>query len=358
MDDHVTARWAEEAPRPAVGKFPLWAGDAPASDSAARAIVATVLPTGDSSARREPALRSASWQPRGGASHRRRCPRAPARHRRRHCERRSSRASHRRATHRRAGAHRPGWRPRRQCAAESSAPATAAAEERGQQLPCWLTSLVLHLCLVIALNSYVVYAGGRYDGGGRAKVAAPGITARVASGGPEMVLEGGPAPIDAVPGSLDILPPEVDLVRPPHLDAAPAGTTQADKSAIELAMPAPPAAGALANADGPHSAPPAIAYFEPSDVELPAELPKRHSAPGGSPNHSGTTTRSVPPIDQVPGPSADGGAEPKVEELVKDAIVNQFIEYDLGRLRGAEATRARSNFDALRRTRFPPSCGG
>ncbi len=352
MDDHATARWAEEAPRPAVGKFPLWAGDAPASDSAARALVATVLPTGES-----PGPSGACTSLGELAAQRRRVAPPPL-----------PKSASPAPPPLRAPLVAPpivepepigqAGGPAASAPAESSAPATAAAEERGQQLPCWLTSLVLHLCLVIALNSYVVYAGGRYYGGGRAKIAAPGLTARVASGGPEMVLEGGPVPIDAVPGSLDILPPEIELVRPPHLDAAPAGTVQADASAIELAVPAPAAAGARANADGPQSAPPAIAYFEPSDVELPPELPKRHSAPGGSPNHSGTTTRSVPPIDQVPGPSADGGAAPKVEELVKDAIVNQFIEYDLGRLRGAEATRARSNFDALRRIRFPPWCGG
>ncbi len=174
MDEHSTARWSDEPSRPSAGRFPLWAGDVPASDSAAEALIALGGDAGGalhvdsarctSLAELAAARRQVKPPPLPKRAVTTTAP-GPLRHRLlRGSWRRRLRQRHRPVPTRRGS----------ESTSTASAAATppAATTSPSEQLPCWLTSLVLHLCLVIGLNAYVVYLGSSY-GGGTAKLATP-----------------------------------------------------------------------------------------------------------------------------------------------------------------------------------------
>ncbi len=354
MVEHVTARRAEEPPSRLATRFPLWAGDVPVSDSQARPVEA--LCEAPSEAPDE------AFAPDSTTA-------------------RSCTSLSQLALRKRQVTPPPLPKGPAKLAAPPLASVVPAPEpvrtdlvgpergqesailelpenlppvmlvDRAQQLPCWLTSLVLHLCLVISLNSYVIYVGGRY-GGGTSSSAAPGSIICVTTGSLESAAsERSP---DLVPSAelavFDPSPPEVELIRP-----TPSGVATADKIGPTVGSGVPLAVGApQRGSDGPLEPPPAESYFIPQDNDDPAAPPQRRRSPHGQhENDPATTTRAVPPIDRVPSPSADAASEPKLEERAKDAIVNQFIEYDLGRLRGAEAARALHEFESLRSDSIP-----
>jgi hypothetical protein len=234
----------------------------------------------------------------------------------------------------------------------------AVAAERAQQLPCWLTSLVLHLCLVIVLNSYVIYAGGYSTGGIDATGSIHAISC-VTTGRLEPDLEeGSEDTASEEPTTLDSAAAETESDALTTFDLGAAAPFATDVP-IAAEVPITPGAPVVAEipqrgvwsepvetvADVPRDNP-------PTEMGQAAQPPRQQLAAGPQKGDPSTTTRAVPPIDQIPSPAADPTARPASEE-VKDAIVNQFIEYDLGHLHGEEAARALREFQSLRPDSIP-----
>lgn len=205
-----------------------------------------------------------------------------------------------------------------------------SAEYR-RAVPCWLTSMVLHMILVIVLGSLAIPPAAR-------QFLDVTLFASFAEH-PDLPSDSRPALV-----SMDLARNEGgdlgDRTRPDSSDdARPAG--HIPESAVELtetrteivSQQEPPA---------DLGKPVASAVEEKTDAKPSERQPARLG--------SVASAARIAPPEKLPADRAEQtpAAEPTTEEERRfDGVVHRFIEYDIGRLRGAEGERARKEFDQL-----------
>lgn len=197
--------------------------------------------------------------------------------------------------------------------------------------PCWLTSMVLHMILVIVLGSLAIPPAAR-------QFLDVTLFASFA--------EDSSLPSDSRPvlASMDLVRNDGgdlgDRTRPDSGDEArPAGRLQ--EPAVELAETR---TEVVSQQDPPADLGKPVAA--PVEEKTDAKPSERQPARLGS---VASAARIAPP-EKLPAAPAEPtpAAEPTTQEERRlDGVVNRFIEYDIGRLRGAEGERARKEFDQL-----------
>ena len=175
---------------------------------------------------------------------------------------------------------------------------------RQREVPCWLASLVLHLLAVVSLGSLTI-----------------------------------PVSRNRTVMSLLLTFGEIDA--------------PADNAPVELLATAQltPVEEPLEVPATDLSADPAVAMHI-ADQTPPKVPPPRASSPGTPDVEAKSQAAGATPSAKPPGQSdlADGGDETLVSETTENAhdeIVEKFIEFDVGRLTGAEGAKARTDFDRL-----------
>jgi hypothetical protein len=197
--------------------------------------------------------------------------------------------------------------------------------------PCWLTSMVLHMILMIVLGSLAIPPGARRFLGAT-------LLASFA--------ERQDLPADSRPVLVSM-----DLARDEggHLgDRTQSDSGDDTQPASRLQGPAVELAEARTEIVSQLRPPtdlgtPVAEVAEEKTDEAPG---KRQPAPQGG---VASAARIAPP-DKLPSAPAEQApsAEPEsAEERRLDGVVNRFIEYDIGRLRGAAGERARRELDQL-----------
>lgn len=202
--------------------------------------------------------------------------------------------------------------------------------QRWREVPCWLTSLVLHLSTVIVLGTLIAPA--------RQLIATQLV----------MFLEGG-----SDPTSDATFVRTVTFEAPVDSESTPAQEITAKSTPIEvdlreqLAKLSPPADEVLQ-------------HLPPEPSAQPVETPSAQIA--GTLAAPGEPTTTVPGPDS-PQPAGSGiadvssilaeiGIPPSLtaatnERTTRDNVVDRFIAFDVGRLAGADALAARRDFEHL-----------
>jgi len=207
----------------------------------------------------------------------------------------------------------------------------ASRSDYRRDAPCWLTSMVLHMVLMIVLGSLAIPPGTRQF-----------LDATLLAS----FAERQNLPADSQPMLVSM-----DLARDDggHLgDRTQLDSGDDTQSAGRLQEPAVELAEARTEITSP--------LRPPADLGTPvAEVAeeKTAEAPGmqqPAPQGGVASAARIAPPDKLPAARAEQapGAEPEsAEERRLDGVVNRFIEYDIGRLRGAEGERARRELDEL-----------
>lgn len=202
-------------------------------------------------------------------------------------------------------------------------------EESRRNLPCWLASMVLHMALVIVLGSLVVPPAARQL-----------VTATLLLSFSEE--EPQAASREPALAAMEVLR-NVDRDRAAApAKAGDAGSVVPERTTGELSEPSA-----------------SMASFEPAEANLtapaPEPSPQTRTPTQQRPATAQATAARVPPPEPklasdksasgqraAPKASADLEAEKRFDD-----VVDRFIEYDIGQLRGAEGERARREFDQL-----------
>ena len=200
--------------------------------------------------------------------------------------------------------------------------------ERRRDLPCWLTSMVLHMALVIVLGS----------------LAAPPVARRLV--GATLLLSFAAEETDASSQEPSLV--AMELVRG-------AENQRGDASPAESLDRAAPSPAGRAGADELAEPAPEASSLEPPFTNLTARIPEPRQSPAAPqppqpqwpPLASAPASRAPPPASLTAGANRAKPQSNLLHERQFDDVVNRFIEYDIGRLQGAEGQRARREFDAL-----------
>jgi hypothetical protein len=197
-------------------------------------------------------------------------------------------------------------------------------EESRRNVPCWLASMVLHMALVIVLGSLVVPPAARQFVTATLLLSFSEEEPQAASREPTMAA--------------------MEVVRNVDRDRATASAKPGDTGSVAPEHPAEELSEPLAS----------VAPFQPADANLtapaPEPSPQSRAAVQQQPATAQATAARVPPPE--PKPASDQSAAPRMNvdletEKRFDDVVNRFIDYDIGHLRGAEGDRARREFDQL-----------
>ncbi|HEX5447419.1 MAG TPA: hypothetical protein VFW87_26630 [Pirellulales bacterium] len=178
--------------------------------------------------------------------------------------------------------------------------------QRRREVPCWLVSLFLHLLFVMVLGSIIVPTAPRRRLAAILLSFAGGDTPAASSAPPVLLAAESAAKTD------DAGPPvrlDAPTLAPPPIELA---------SVME-----PPSSTRLADAIGPGLA--SLAAPAPSAAPTPGEQP----------------------TPQEPVVSPLEAAQALAEQARHDAIVDRFIAFDIGRLRGDAGAKAKREFDLL-----------
>lgn len=202
-------------------------------------------------------------------------------------------------------------------------------DESRRNLPCWLTSTVLHMALVIVLGSLTI----------------PSATQRIFSA--TLLLsfatdENGQDNREAALISFDGAGETGDG----RSDSA--GSKQLD--AASLSEPESPASEDLSDPTVNFKVPPSLE----GDLTSAAPDPRQRGAATAEPAQrgaiAGAPAARIPPPERLPLSEAPATPKSSVDaerELRFDDVVARFIEFDIGRLQGAEGQRASREFDQL-----------
>ncbi len=192
--------------------------------------------------------------------------------------------------------------------------------ERWRETPCWLTSMVLHLAVVLAIgsiavppsrvtgfNSWVLAFADEHDPLAEADLVIFQTDERQEDGG-----ERG-----------------VQLERPQAAEEPPAAPEP-----LEIRVPEPLTLGGLGGELAEHLP------SEPTEETRPAEEP---------PPELLSTAASLPPAMASADVPPSGGEPPGTLDVspIYDYMVDQFILYDIGQLKGVAGERARREFESL-----------
>ncbi|HUY87258.1 MAG TPA: hypothetical protein VMV10_00840 [Pirellulales bacterium] len=202
-------------------------------------------------------------------------------------------------------------------------------DESRRNLPCWLTSMVLHLTLVIVLGSLTIPPATRQFVGTTLLLSfaqdETGETSRAAA---PMSFEGAR---ETGAGRSDSGPPK-------QLDAA----SQSEPARLTSDELSDPTFEIALASSAEHNL--AAAAPEPQEQAIATTGPSQRGALASVP------AARIPPPERLP--ASRDQAAPKTaadaeREWRLDDVVARFIEYDIGRLQGAEGERARREFDRL-----------
>jgi hypothetical protein len=194
--------------------------------------------------------------------------------------------------------------------------------DRWRETPCWLTSMVTHLALLLVIGSlatppsrqpgmttWILVLGSEDEHLAEADLVIVQMDDQKQDGGDRGELLEQPS---KTPSPDDAVPP------PPDEDAKPEPVPDEPAETIADHLPSP-----------------AAETTEPAPPKPPLLL-----------------ASAVTPVDVAPQPPAEvlpsgGGPPPFWDNPWHEDVVARFIQYDIGNLRGAEGERARRDFEAL-----------
>jgi hypothetical protein len=193
-------------------------------------------------------------------------------------------------------------------------------------MPHWLLSLLVHMLLVVFLGSFVARPAAQQCVAILGTIAASfsnmiDDSAEATAVRLEMPLDVGIKPEESPPDEeLDRFA-EVVSIAPPQADAL-------ERSASETLL-----AKAISSLEGDRRLRPGVHDAPSGSGQLPTALPAT------------TPSKTLPPDE----PAAHGDDRPPAdtERDRFDEVVDQFIKFDIGRLRGAAGVEAKRAFDAL-----------
>jgi hypothetical protein len=176
--------------------------------------------------------------------------------------------------------------------------------DRRWQIPCWLTSFVLHLLAIVVLGSLTVPVSRQRT-----------VMALLLSFGVEAPTEDGQAEL-----ATTISLAAVDAGALPGSDALVDSENQPPQAALTETPLIRPALPLDRSPDRPK--------------EVVPQAPRGSSA-------------SEPPAQLAAGQGVDETPTIEATNKAQDEVVSRFIEFDVGRLRGEEGLKARQDFDRL-----------
>lgn len=202
-------------------------------------------------------------------------------------------------------------------------------DESRRNLPCWLTSMVLHMALVIVLGSLTI----------------PSATQRIFSATLLLSFAADETGQDSREEALM----SFDGAGETGDGRSDAGQSKQFHEASP-SEPAPPASGELSDPTVNLQLSPTLEDDLAAEAPDPRQLAAAIAEPAQRGATAGAPAARIPPPERLPQsetPATPKSAADAKREAQLDEVVARFIEFDIGRLQGAEGQRASREFDRL-----------